>query len=107
MAVRISSAIGDTLAMNDLDEILARLGSAPLSSRLAKIDAAVFAGLDERQRSSVSISLHSLSIASIAALAMGVGSTGISITPAVAAASASPFGAPPALAPSSLLLAGR
>jgi hypothetical protein len=93
--------------MSDLDEMLARIGSAPLPSRLAMMDEAVFAGLAEHQRNSASNSLRSLGIAAIAALAIGIFSTGLPGSPAVAAPSVTPFGAPPALAPSSLLLASR
>ena len=93
--------------MSNLDEMLARIAGAPLPSRLATMDEAVFAGLAEHQRSSASNSLRSLSIAAIAALAIGVFSTGLPGSPAAAAPSVTPFGAPPALAPSSLLLASR
>ena len=93
--------------MSNLDEMLARIGGAPLPSRLATMDEAVFAGLAEHQRNSVSYSLRSLSIAALAALAIGVFSTGLPGNPAAAAPSVTPFGAPPALAPSSLLLASR
>ena len=93
--------------MSNLDEMLARIGGAPLPSRLAMIDAAVISALAEQQRSSAGNSLRSLSIAAIAALAFGVISTGFSGSPASAAPSASPFGVPPTLAPSSLLLASK
>ena len=95
------------LAMSNLDEILARIGGAPLPARLAMMDEAVFAGLAEHRRSATSVSLLSLSIAAIAALAFGVFSTGFPRSPAAAAPSVTPFGAPPALAPSSLLLASK
>ena len=49
--------------MSNLDEMLARIGGAPLPSRLATMDEAVFAGLAEHQRSSARNSLRSLSIA--------------------------------------------
>ena len=93
--------------MSNLDEMLAQLGGAPLPSRLAMMDEAVFSALAEHQRSSASNSLRSLSIAAIAALALGIVSTGFSGSPALAASSVSPFGVPPALAPSSLLLASK
>ena len=93
--------------MNNLDEMLARIGGAPLPSRLAMMDEAVFAGLAEHQRSSASNSLRSLSIAAIAALAIGVFSTGLPGSHEAAAQTGTPFGAPPALAPSSLLLASQ
>lgn len=90
--------------MNNLDEMLARLASAPLPSRLATMDQAVFAGLAHYDRSSAT---GSLGIAAAVALAVGVASTGFPGTAAVAAPSVSPFGVPPALAPSSLLLASK
>ena len=93
--------------MSNLDEMLARIGRAPLPPRLAMMDEAVFSALAEQQRSSASNSLRALSIAAIAALAFGVISTGFSGNTAAAASSISPFGVPPALAPSSLLLASK
>ncbi len=93
--------------MSNLDEMLAQIGSAPLPSRLAIMDEAVFAGLAEQLSSAAGNSLRSLGIAAIAALAFGVISAGIPGSPASAAPSASPFGVPPALAPSSLLLASK
>ena len=93
--------------MSNLDEMLAQLGGAPLPPRLAMMDEAVFSALAEQQRSSASNSLRALSIAAIAALAFGVISTGFSGNTAAAASSISPFGVPPALAPSSLLLASK
>ena len=93
--------------MNNLDEMLARIVGAPLPSRLAMMDEAVFAGLAEHQRISASNSLRSLSIAAIAALAIGVFSTGLPGSRLAAAPSVTPFGAPLALAPSSLLLSSR
>ena len=93
--------------MSNLDEMLAQLGGAPLPSRLAMIDGAVISALAEQQRSSAGNSLRSLSIAALAALAFGVISTGFSGSPASAASPVSPFGVPPMLAPSSLLLASK
>ena len=93
--------------MNNLDDMLARIGGAPLPPRLAMMDEAVFSALAVRQRSSASRSLGSLSIAAIAALVIGVFSTGFPGSLAAAAPSVTPFGVPPALAPSSLLLAAK
>ena len=90
--------------MSKLDEMLAQIGGAPIPPRLAMMDGAVFSALAERQRSSARNSIRSLGIAAIAALAFGVISTGFSGSPASAASAVSPFGVPPALAPSSLLL---
>ena len=93
--------------MNTLDEMLAQLGRAPLPPRLALMDGAVFSAMAEQRGSSANNPLHSLSIAAIAALAFGIVSTGFSGSPAAAASAVSPFGVPPALAPSSLLLASK
>ena len=93
--------------MRNLDEMLAQLGRAPLPPRLAMMDGAVFSALAERQGSSANNPLRSLSIAAIAALAFGIVSTGFSGGSTAAASSVSPFGVPPALAPSSLLLASE
>lgn len=93
--------------MENLDNILTRLGEVPLHPRLALMDEAVFAALAERQRNLAVGSLRLLSIAGIAALAIGVMSAALPGSPAAAAPSLEPFGAPPALAPSSLLLASR
>jgi hypothetical protein len=90
--------------MANLDEMLTQLGNAPLDPRLAMIDEAVLAGLTAHDTSNP---LRSLGFAAVAALAIGVVSTGLPGTPAVAAPSVTPFGAPPALAPSSLLLASQ
>ena len=93
--------------MSNLDEMLAQLGGVPLPPRLAMIDETIFSALAEQQNSLATNSLRSLSIAAIAALALGIVSTGFSGGPALAASSVSPFGVPPALAPSSLLLASK
>jgi hypothetical protein len=90
--------------MNELDEMLSRLAGAPLDPRLTTMDEAVFAGLLERQ---VPNANRSLGIAALTALAIGVVSSTLPGTPASAAPSVTPFGAPPALAPSSLLLASK
>lgn len=90
--------------MANLDEMLTRLGTAPLDPRLTGIDEAVFAGL---AACDTTTSTRSIALAAVAALAIGVVSTGFPGAPATAAPSVTPFGAPPALAPSSLLLASR
>lgn len=93
--------------MNNLDDMLARIGSAPLPPRLAMIDEPVLSALAKHQRSAAGGSLRSLSFAAIGALAFGVFSAGFAGSPAIATPSVSPFGVPPALAPSSLLLASK
>lgn len=93
--------------MSNLDDMLTRIGSAPLPPRLAIMDEAVFSALAERQGFPAGGSLQSIGLAGIAALALGLFSTSFPGNPAVAAPSITPFGAPPALAPSSLLLASK
>ncbi len=93
--------------MSNLDEMLAQIGGAPLPSRLATMDEAVFAGLAVQLSSAAGNSLRSLSIAAVAALAFGIISTGFPGSPASTAPSVSSFGVPHALAPSSLLLASK
>ena len=90
--------------MANLDEMLTQLGNAPLDPRLAMIDEAVFAELAAHDTSGA---FRSLGLAALAALAIGFASSGLPGTPAAAVPSATPFGAPPALAPSSLLLASQ
>lgn len=87
----------------NLDEMLTRLGDAPLPARLSMLDEAVFAGLALRRSASSGGSLQALGVAAVVALAFGIASTGLPGTAAIAAPSLTPFGAPPALAPSSLL----
>lgn len=86
--------------MDDIDTILARIGNLPLDPRLEGIDGAVLAGLAARAGSGVSAGAMALVIA----LSLGIGVVGSAI-PAkpVRAASAFPFGASDALAPSTLL----
>ncbi len=90
--------------MVNLDEMLKRLGSAPLDPRLTMIDEAVLAELAAHDTSSA---FRALGLAALAALAIGFASMGLPGTLAAAAPSATPFGGPPALAPSSLLLASQ
>lgn len=90
--------------MVNLDEMLTQLGNAPLDPRLAMIDEAVLAELAARDTSSA---FGSLGLAALAALAIGFASSELPGTSAAAAPSATPIGAPPALAPSSLLLAAQ
>ena len=86
--------------MDDVDTILARIGNLPLDPRLDGIDDAVLAGLAARAGSGVSTGAMALVIAR--SLGIGVLGSAIPAQP-VQAASAFPFGASDALAPSTLL----
>lgn len=88
--------------MDDLDTLLSRIKDLPVDSRLDGIDDAVFTGLAARRaRSQPTVSAMAL----VAVLSLGGGVMGSAIMPARTAETATvfPFGAPAALAPSSLL----
>lgn len=86
--------------MDDIDTLLARMRHLPLDPRLGAIDEAVLDGLAARTQARVSTS----AMAMVAAFSLGIGLLG-SLAPAepVHAATIFPFGAPAALAPSTLL----
>jgi hypothetical protein len=86
--------------MDDIDNLLARIRDLPLDPRLDTIDGAVFDGLAHRDASRATIP----AMAMVAALSLVIGLAG-SLVPAqpVRAAATFPLGAPPALAPSTLL----
>lgn len=90
--------------MDDLDTLLSRMKNLPVDPRLGQIDDAVFAGIARRAGSRVS----ARAMAFVAVLSLGVGVAG-SVVPAqpVRAATVFPLGAPPALAPSTLLGTGQ
>lgn len=89
--------------MDHIDSLLARMRDLPLDPRLDAIDGAVFDGLAHGTDAHVSTS----AIALVAAVSLGIGLAG-SLAPAepVHATTAFPLGAPPALAPSTLLGGG-
>lgn len=93
--------------MRDLDEMLDRLSAAPLPARLIAIDDAVFLQFADRQAGAAPLSGGMIGLAVVAALGMGVAGAVVPGNPAEAAPSLSPFGAPAALAPSSLLDSGE
>ena len=88
--------------MTDIDNLLAKIGSAPVPVELSAIDDAVFAGVAKRQRETV-LAPRLMGIA--ATLALGVGIVGGTLSgPAPALAQEiSPFTSSSALAPSTLL----
>lgn len=88
--------------MTDIDLALARLREMPVHPGLSSIDDKVLECVAIRSAGAHPSSGTVFGIAAIAALSMGIGS---SVLPGMlgSAASAAPFGSPPALAPSSLL----
>ena len=84
--------------MNDIDDTLNRLAAAPVHFRLSAMEDAVLAGLALRQSQ---IPTSALGFAAVAALMVGVAGAALPSGRAEAA-SVTPFGAPPALAPSTL-----
>lgn len=91
--------------MTNIDEALARLRAMPVHPGLASIEAAVMADM-ARRGAAVPLSGAILGIAATAALLIGVAGSVIQPAPARAAGVA-PFGAPAALAPSTLLGGGE
>jgi hypothetical protein len=92
--------------MTNIDAELARLREMPVHPRLASIDAAVLAGVAIHAAGSRPLSGTVFGMAALAALTIGIAGSALPGTP-VRAASIAPFGAPPALAPSSLLGGGE
>ena len=84
-----------------MDDMLKRLGDAPLPAALGRIDDAVIAAWSAEQRERAANS-RVLSAAALVALGLGFAGGSLSSAPAQAAPSLSPF-AMTALAPSDLL----
>ena len=89
--------------MTGLDDMLDGLRSAPLPPRLMAIDDAVLSQLAERREAAAPLSGSVIGFAIIAALGLGLAGATVPGMPAEAASNLSPFGAPAALAPSTLL----
>ncbi len=90
--------------MTNIDGALARLREMPVHPGLASIDAAVMADIDARASTPRSGAV--LGLAATAALLIGVAGSVIQPAP-VLATGVAPFGAPAALAPSTLLGGGE
>lgn len=90
--------------MVDVDEWLARLAATPGPPRLALIDDAVMSTLAGRKASGRSESLRIAALAFVAALGLGVVSTGLSVGHAQGGRAAFYAGTAAAMAPSTLLL---
>lgn len=88
--------------MHDIDNAFAQIRALPVDSRLASIDAGVIAGVQSRTVRTVSLSGAVLSLAVVGSLTVGIVGAAIPSVPA-RASSTFPFGAPVALAPSTLL----
>lgn len=93
--------------MNSLDQMLESLGEATVPARLMLIDNAVLSELAARQTGASSLSSGMAGLAIVAALGMGLAGAMVPGTRAEASPSLSPFGAPVALAPSTLLDSGE
>ena len=85
--------------MNDIDDTLNRLAAAPVHYGLLAMEDAVLASLALRRSQ---IPTSALGFAAVAALMVGVAGAALPSGRAEAAPF-TPFGAPPALAPSTLL----
>lgn len=88
--------------MKDIDAALSRLKECPVDPRLDQIDEAVLAAVDFQRRHGAPLSGAVFGLA--AGLALTIGLLGAALPGSeVRTASLAPFGAPPALAPSTLL----
>ena len=88
--------------MMDIDTALARLRELPADPRLEHIDSAVLSAIDTRQDRDVASSGMLFGVAAGLALTIGLATSAITGGEAPSS-SLAPFGAPPALAPSTLL----
>lgn len=92
--------------MSDIDHLLGRVREAPVPSRLAQLDGAVFEDIAARQVNSDGVGVRPIGIAALAALAIGIFGA-VPGTRGEAVAAASPLGEVSPLAPSTLLDSGR
>lgn len=93
--------------MKNIDDRLIGLRGAPLPTRLMTIDDAVLAQLSERQANAAPLSASVMGLVLVTALGMGLAGAVFPSAPAQASRTISPFGAPAALAPSTLLDSGE
>ena len=93
---------GGSLTMMDLDRALARIRELPADPRLDAIDSAVLSAIDMQRSAGLPSTGTLLGVAAGLALTIGLATSAIPghDTPG---SSLAPFGAPPALAPSTLL----
>lgn len=92
--------------MTDIEAALGRLRAMPVPPGLAAIDCAVLDGIARRGATPRPLPGSFFGVTAAAALAIGVAGSLLPAAPA-RIASAAPFGAAPALAPSTLLGAGE
>lgn len=88
--------------MTDIDTMLAQLRDGPIHPGLNAIDAAVMDELAERAQATPMLSGKAFGLAGAMALAVGIAGSALP-GGEVKAAPISPLGAPPMLAPSTLL----
>lgn len=88
--------------MDELDSLLGRLRAVPAPDRLAHIDAEVLASVRARPAQGAVFSSASFALVAVAALFVGIVGSSIA-QPSIARTPIAPFGAPSALAPSTLL----
>ena len=88
--------------MDELDRALGRLRAAPAPDRLAQIDAEVLASIRGQSAHGAGFSNASFALVAVAALFVGIIGSSIA-QPGVARTPIAPFGAPSALAASTLL----
>ncbi|EXS70509.1 MULTISPECIES: hypothetical protein [unclassified Sphingobium] len=93
--------------MTDVDAALARLREAPVHPRLATIDEAVLNHMIARTSARDVSPAGFFGMAAVGALIMGIAGSSFPGEPVRLASSISPFGAPPMLAPSTLLESGE
>lgn len=88
--------------MHDIENAFEQIRALPIDPRLASIDAGVMAGVQFRTVRTVSLPGAVLSLAVAGSLIVGIAGAAIPSLP-TRASSVFPFGAPVALAPSTLL----
>ena len=92
--------------MTDIDTLFAQMRNMPADLRLMQIDAAVLDGLEKQLSSQARPSGTLYMLSAVLALIVGIAGSAFPSAPA-SAASSFPLGAPPMLAPSSLLVSAR
>lgn len=92
--------------MTDIDAMLAQLRDGPVHPGLASIDAAVMDSLARRAQATAALSGKAFGMAAAMALIVGIAGSALP-GGAAGAAPISPLGAPPMLAPSTLLGGAR